>query len=228
MNRIIILAFLSIITASLAISNMAYAGLSLKSPSSDWIAYNEMEGWNEGPYALFGFGGIHADEDKNLITGEKFGSDYEMCYSLIAGWNITDHIATEGQVRFSFVSADFNGERQNQYILSLGLSGKYQFIDVKRFIRTKVAFIPYVKGGFIIYGLGVPGTNSNESKVAVYGPGAIAAGGLDILFTRHIFLELEAGGALVFLSEKKRMGVVVVKGGLDPQLSFTASVGVHF
>lgn len=190
--------------------------------------YEDVFGWHEGPYLMFGLGMINTDHDVNSVTGEHFGNDYSLCYGLTFGWNITDPLAAEMQIRVVYNTGTFGGVDAHQWGLATSLMARYSFLtNAPLFHAHGVKLLPYAKGGVELYGIAVPG-NANESRVISFGPGGVLGTGLEFLVGDHFVLDLGIEGALVYLLERKQNDVVVVKGGLDPQFNFLFSGGVKF
>lgn len=197
-------------------------------------------GWREGPFLALGAGVVNADHDYNILTNEQFGGKHLLGYVLNAGWNLTDRLGAETQLRFAHGEAVFDGQKEDEWVWTAGLSAKFAPFEGRRVHSPRAHVVPYLKGGALVYVLLVPGrADRNESKVGAFGPGVNAGGGVEFLFGDHprFMIDLGVETHLVFLEGKQVKiteggrdvgSVTVTNSGFDPQLSAAATMGVQF
>jgi|GEM_PF-5774244 len=190
--------------------------------------FERRSGWHEGPFVLLGACVLNTDKDRNLLTGEKFGEDYTIGGSGIFGWNITDAIASELQVRAARVAAIFDGQDLTQWTVAGNLNARYSFL-LPALMQPKVAWLPYIKSGFAFFASAVRGGSRNESKVATYGTGFDAGVGLELLIGHPaLMIDLGVQEDIIFLEGKKSGPITVTASGVDPQLGASLSIGFHW
>lgn len=190
--------------------------------------------WHEGPWIALGAAMINADHDVNILTNEKFGGGNILGYVFDFGWNVTDRIAPDIRIRFGHAQATFDGNKEDEWLASINLSGRYYFYPELGNFSSQSKMLPYIKGGVLFYFLGVSGTNRNESKVGAFGPGVNFEGGLEFLFGKRpqLMIDLSFGPHVVYYVGKKvGTGVnqtTVTSSGFDPQLSTAIVMGIRF
>lgn len=186
-------------------------------------------GWGEGAYLLFGLSLMNLDRDRNILTGEKFGSDYQLGYAFTVGYTVTDNLAAELMVRLSHAKADFFGEERTEWAGLANLNARYVYVPHESWLGDKAALLPYVKGGGALFVLGVKGGTENESKVGAIGPGVAFGGGLLLVAGKPgLMLDLGVEEAIIFPDKKEVSGVAITDGKVDLQFSAGLNLGVHF
>lgn len=186
-------------------------------------------GWGEGPYLLLGLSLMNLDRDINIITGEKFGSDYQLGYAFTVGYTVLDNLAAELMVRLSHAKADFFGAERAEWAGLATLNARYVYVPPRSWLGDNAALLPYVKGGGALFVLGVKGGTENESKVGAIGPGLAFGGGLMLVSGKPgIMVDLSVEEAIIFPDKKEVSGVAITDGKVDLQFSAGLHVGVHF
>lgn len=187
------------------------------------------KGFHEGPYILFGGGVLNFSIDKNVRTNTNVGQDYEPAFSFAFGWNVTDWIAPEMQVRYATNKS--NGNRE--HIANINFNAVFSLIIDALADAKYVQFIPFVQGGPLVQIASVPkDPESSDGAMRIWAPGFGVGTGLKLLFLRYGYVSLVAQCDFVSVdSQYQDIGGVrtkVLQGDLDTQPGFNGMIGFHF
>jgi hypothetical protein len=210
-----VLILFAVCLLSLVLSGSAYA----KPP----------KGFHEGPYVLFGGGLLNFAIDDNVRTNTKVGRDYEPAASFAFGWNVTDWIAPELQVRYATNKA--GGERE--HIADINLNAVASLIVSALADAKHVQFIPFVQAGPLVQAAIIPkDPGTTDASMRIWSPGFGFGGGMKFIFLRYTYVSLVAQCDIVSVdSQYQEIGGVrtrVLQGGLDTQPGFNGMIGFHF
>lgn len=187
-------------------------------------------GWREGPMLSIGVAMLQNNRDTNIISGEHFGDPIDAALQFGFGWGINEKVTAGLDIRYANPHATFDGEPRSETSARVDLIGKYALLPQWGQLRSNLMVTPYLKGGALLYAAIVRGGARDESKVAAYGTGLLAGGGLEADFGQHPTLVLDLGLdiAMVVLDGKKVSGVTVTASGVSPQIGGALSCGIRF
>ncbi len=180
------------------------------------------QGFHEGPYILINGGLFNYTADNNIHTGEKVGRDFEPTVGFNFGWNLTDWIAPELEVRYS--TNKNNGNRE--HVVDVNLNAVYSFIIDEH-------FIPFIQGGPMAQFAAIPGDpGSNDRVIGYWGPGVSLGAGLMVMFLQYGYVGILGQYDFLHLPAKNQSigGITtqITAGGWDPQFGASIQTGVHF
>lgn len=193
-----------------------------------------LKGFNVGPYLVLEGGIIQADFDKDEQTGEEAGHKFDPSMGLIFGWNLWDCFSAELEGRYS--TAKLHDKRE--HLVSANAYGRYFVILDMLTDFDSLRIMPTVKGGLSFRVASLPGDpNSSDSAITTFGYGPSFGGGLTFLVKKYLFFGFDVQEDLVFFNDARQdltingqafPNTLIYKGGLHPQFSATAFIGVHY
>lgn len=188
------------------------------------------KGFHSGPYLAFETGALQADFDKDEVTGQQCGSDFEPVFGFLFGWNVYDWLSTEIQGRYA---TNISGGRKEN-IGAGAVYVKYTFIADALTDFESLRILPFVKFGVSALIGALPGTPGASDGIAVhYGIGPSPGAGIAFQWKKYFYFGIDLQEDLLTWNEAEQTvggvpGVVVYKGGFKPSFSAMAILGVHY
>ena len=188
-----------------------------------------IKGFHTGPYLMLEGGMLQENFDRDQVTGQDIGNDFEPTFGFIFGWNIWDSFSGELQARYA---TNFNNDRR-EHIACANAYGKVTFIADALTDFPTLRILPFVKGGLATRITALPGTpGASHSTAARFGAGPSVGGGVAFLWKKYFYFGLDVQEDLLFLTSIDQTvgGVMrqVYGGGFHPSFSGMVMVGVHY
>jgi len=152
-------------------------------------------------------GGMTSPANQRLIDGEQLSTDKDFVYGGGLIYGISNNIATEFEVLYSKVNADFAGvDVADIKTTDISLGLQYRFLGTAPFQRA----VPYVGAGVDVL---VPSISFKDGSDGNIDPavGAHLKGGVDLYITPYVALNAEVKGLLAAESDIRVDGVKEAK-----------------
>ena len=187
------------------------------------------KGFHSGPYLVLELGAMQEDFDRDQVTGQDIGSDFQPSFGFVFGWNIWDFFSGELQGRYS---TNLSKSRR-EHIASANAYGKWTFIADALTDFPSLRILPFVKGGLATRVSALPGTpGSSNSVVTRFGVGPTAGAGIAFLWKKYFYFGIDVQEDFLFFNDIDQTvgGVMrrVYDGGFHPSFSASAMIGVHY
>jgi len=215
MNRSIVIFFVAVL-AMLAISST--------------IEAKPKRGFHTGPYLLLEGGGLQADYDTDVVTGEQIGRDFEPTFGFLFGWNIWDELSTELQGRYA---TNLKSDRR-QHIACGNIYAKWTLITDALTDFKSFRILPFLKGGMSMQISVLPGNrNATHDTVTQIGFGPSPGAGIAFLWFKYFYFGIDIQGDLLFFDNINQTvsgvpNTLVYRGGFHPSFSAMGMIGVHY
>lgn len=186
-------------------------------------------GFYQGPFITLSAGLMQFDWDVNQRTQNEEANRWQTMLHLGFGWNLTDVVAPELNMRFG---TDQNGG-QREYIASGNLGLNITFLANPFLQFEKLKILPFIKPGFITQIALLPGDPlADDNFVTSIGVGSGIGGGFRFLFKEYFYFGLEVEQDWIWHPTKMQTvngaSTLIYQGGFKNQLEGLAMVGVHF
>ena len=188
------------------------------------------KGFHTGPYLTALFGVMQADFDRDQVTGQRVGRDFEPTFGFLFGWNITDQFSAELQ---GLYATNENAGRR-EHIAGAGVFGKWTIVTDALTDFESLRILPFLKMGMSARFVALPGNpNADDTSMSTIGWGPSVSGGMAFLWHKYFYFGLDLQGDLLLFDDKRQTvggvpGTLVYKGGLHPSFTAMAILGVHY
>ncbi len=188
------------------------------------------KGFHSGPYLALEVGISQEDFDRDQVTGQNVGRDWESAFGFIFGWNIWDSFSAELQGRYT---TNLNKGRR-AHLANANFYGKYTFISNTLTDFERFRILPFVKGGLAVKVEALPGTPGATHNTAIRTAlGPAIGGGLSFLWNKYLYFGIDAQEEFLFFgSIHQTVGatpdLLVYRGGFHPSFCAMGMIGVHY
>ena len=188
-----------------------------------------LKGFHTGPYLMIEIGAMQEDFDRDQITGQDIGRDWEPAFGFVFGWNIWDFFSGELQGRYA---TNLNSGRR-EHIATANAYAKFTLIADALTDFPTLRILPFAKAGLATRITALPGTpGAAHSTATRVGFGPSVGGGIAFLWKKYFYFGIDAQEDLLFMGsiDQTVNGAMrqVYDGGFHPSFSAMGMIGVHY
>lgn len=189
------------------------------------------KGFHTGPYLALEVGAMQAEFDKNQVTGQDVGGNFEPSLGFLFGWNVTDELSAELQGLYTTNRLNAGGR---EHVASGGVFGKWSIVTDALTDFQKIRILPFVKVGMLVRAASLPNTEDpNDDTMSTIGWGPAIGGGIAFLAFKYFYFGVDVQGEFLLFEEKRTTvngvpNTLLYKGGLHPSVATLAILGVHY
>ena len=190
------------------------------------------KGFHTGPYLVLEGGAWQSDFDRDQVTGQQQGNEWEPAVGFVFGWNMVDWFSAELQGKYT---TDRNGGRRI-HLASANVYSRFTLITDALTDWPSFRILPFAKAGLGIRATVLPSTpaaSDPDDTMTQLGWGPSLGGGIAFLWKKYFYFGIDVQEDLLIYGGKSQTvagvpNTEVYKGGFHPSFSGMAFVGVHY